>query len=48
MTEKSEILEQELTELAEMLYNFKDAMTIASIKDNIRSFLLANKLIRQG
>lgn len=34
--------EREITEFAEMLYNFREAMTIKTIKNNIESFLLAN------
>ena len=42
--EAREKIEQELTEFAEMIYNFRDAMTIRNIKENMRSFLLANHL----
>ena len=34
--------EMEITEFAELLYNFREAMTIETIKHNIESFLLAN------
>ena len=34
--------EQEITELAEMLYNFRNDLDIKAIKVNIKSFLLAN------
>lgn len=33
---------REITEFAEMLYNFREAMTIETIENNIESFLLAN------
>jgi len=41
-----EPMEQEITEFAEMLYNFREAMDIKTIKNNIESFLLANHLRR--
>ena len=34
--------EREITEFAELLYNFREGMNIKSIKANIESFLLAN------
>ncbi len=39
-------LEQEITEFAELLYNFREALDIKTIKANIESFLLANHLIQ--
>jgi len=35
-------IDQEITEFAELLYAFREASTIKTIKENITSFLLAN------
>ena len=40
------IEEQELTELAQMLFNFRNAMRIENIKASIESFLLANHYVK--
>lgn len=42
----SEDLEREIVEFAEFIYNLKPAMSIANIKNNIKSFLLANHLVQ--
>jgi len=44
MMRLTESLDQEIGGLAEVLYNFKGTMSIENIKQNIRSFLLANHL----
>jgi len=40
-------LDRDITEFAELLYNFRDALTIKNIKENIKSFLLANHLVKR-
>ncbi len=37
------IEDESLTELAEVLYNFKEGMSILNIKENIKSWLLARE-----
>ena len=39
--------DQEITELAENLFNFRNAMDIEEIKHTIKSFLLANHYVSQ-
>ena len=47
--EDEPVLEQELTEFAEAIYNFTKigAMDISNIKETTRSFLLANHLVQK-
>lgn len=39
-------MDKEITEFAEILYNFREALDIKSIKANLESFLLANHYVK--